>query len=609
MARQSAPTEQVTRTGIRIVGRAAAELASAAGAMPLAPPPPRDAVWAARFRVRLRLGSGSPVPALLDAVASALRADWDGCPAVTRDTPFSRPAGRLRGISWDVFGDPGAWRGELVWRHPHPRLAGSAMTTHLVIDEQQQITTLGMVAAADGGVTGVRGIVGVGQSRPPLLDILRSVVSLMPLGDDGEIHVLDNADVEPFVRMVLLDDDRTWPVAVLTPRETGGYLVPPDQIAAELFGIAPLFVIARHSGTFALTDAVGDRRLSAYWGALRVYRPEFSCADRSDDHWLLMRDRLEDPLERASLLGSVALSTRDRIVPLEGVAARREAAVVGTVVLSREDRAEVEPQVRSLPPAAEPTASLSGITPVTLDVGPALADLPAVIAELAMQMHELAGAVSHLVGINARLGDEIARLRTATAIRATGSQAIERRLERIQAVISPESDGDDVMTSPVPTSADGDEDEIDSLPTLLDAVRQAATDDSDALLILDSAEVSAANSPFVDVDRAAAVLQAVAYVSRRRQEGGLGSGLRAAFRELGLDYRAQIGKSTSDKLRQQYRFLAPNGETHDCYEHIAVGSTYDPRYCLRIYFTSRAPSEPRFVIGHVGRHLTVMSST
>lgn len=40
-----------------------------------------------------------------------------------------------------------------------------------------------------------------------------------------------------------------------------------------------------------------------------------------------------------------------------------------------------------------------------------------------------------------------------------------------------------------------------------------------------------------------------------------------------------------------------------------LGNTYDPRRCLRIHFTSRAPMETRFVIGHVGRHLEVLTTT
>jgi hypothetical protein len=248
------------------------------------------------------------------------------------------------------------------------------------------------------------------------------------------------------------------------------------------------------------------------------------------------------------------------------------------------------------------------VTPAApLELVATLGELPTAIGQLAMQVRDLAGVVGHLVTINAQLADEIARLRTATAIRASGTQSLERRLARIESGLFPEADTEE-QTPAVP--ADEGEDEREAMPTLLDTVRQAASEYSDALLMLDSAEVSAADSPFTDVDRVAAVLQAMAYVSRRRQEGGLGTGLRAAFQELGVDYRSQIGRTTSDKLRQQYRFAGPDGTIHECHEHIAIGGgTYDPRHVLRIYFTSRAAAEPRFVVGHVGRHLTVMSST
>jgi hypothetical protein len=85
--------------------------------------------------------------------------------------------------------------------------------------------------------------------------------------------------------------------------------------------------------------------------------------------------------------------------------------------------------------------------------------------------------------------------------------------------------------------------------------------------------------------------------------------LREAFRELGIDYRGGIAANTPERLRQQYRVAGPDGKTYACEEHIVLGNGYDPRRCLRIYFTSRAPLEARFVIGHVGRHFEILSST
>ena len=599
MAPQS-PRETVTSTGIRIVGAAAAELVARAASIQLEPPASKDLLWLARFRARPRLGTGSAVPAILQALSDRLRADWDACPAVTRDTPFQRPASRFQGISWDVVGQAGAWRGELVWRHPHPVLAGTPCTTHLVIDEQQQVTTIALATAADGGMSGVRGIVGAGQSRPALLDALRQVAMLSSDGWDGTPQVLAELDVAPFVRDVMLSDTRSWPVAVLAPLEAGGFIVPPEELAADLFGIAPLYVMERHSCTFRLTDAIGDRRLSAYWGALRVYKPEFSCADRSDDHWLLMRDRLDDPFERAALLGQLGQFAVNRLAPIEGVQARRKAMEKPVAPIVPAVAAPVAPSVEILAPTI--AAPLAPAFPV--EITGALAELPAAMQLLAAQLGDLSGTISHLVSVNAQLADEVARLRTATAIRATTSNAVERRLGGIEAMLRPDTD--------VPADeaeAQRTDEETDAGPTLVDVVRQAGSEYGDALLMLESAETTAADSPYADVDRVGVVLQAMAYVARRRQEGGLDGGLRAAFQELGIDYRSGVAKTTSEKLRRQYRFTGPDGREYDCPEHIALGSTYDPKHCLRIYFTSRAPSEPRFVIGHVGRHFTVMTST
>ncbi len=612
---------------MRIVGSAAAALVAQAASIQLQPPPPTDILWAARFRARPRLGGGSAVPAILQSLSEVLHASWDACPPVTRDTPFSRPTGRFHGISWDVIGQVGAWRGELVWRHTHPVLAGTPCTSHLVIDEQQQVTTLTLATAADGGVGGVRGFAGAGQSRPVLIDRLRQAVALAPIGFDDTPQILGESDVAAFVRDVLLSEQRLWPVAVLAPLEGGGYLVPPEQLASELFGLAPLYVLEHHNCTFRLTDELGDRRLSAYWGALRVYRPDFSCADRSEDHWLLLRERVDDPVQRATLLGNLGRFTATRILPIEGVAARREVLERHRVQSERsaamETPAPAPPEPTPPPttspepvsgaessafvpaPVAMPAPSLpvSGVVLPTA-VSESLGALPDVMQRLVGQLADLSGTIAHLVTANARLADEITRLRTATAIRATSSNALERRLDKIDALLRPPTTSTEAEET---VTASEEDEERDSHLSLVDVVRHAADEYSDALLLLDSAETTAADSPYRDTDKLGAVLQAMAYVARRRQEGGLETGLRAAFQELGVDYRSGISKSTSDKLRRQYQFTGPGGVVYECPEHIAIG--VNPRHLLRIYFTSRATSEPRFVIGHIGRHLEVMTTT
>lgn len=600
MSRSASPIEQITSTGIRIVGRAAADLAAQSRALAPTPPGPADLLWTARFRARPRTGGGSAVPAILTVLGDVLRAEWDACPAVTRDHPFSRPFDRLHGVTWDGMGEAGAWTGELLWRHRHPTMPAIACTTHLLVEEQQAVTTLTLSVAADGGLPGVRGTVGAGQARSPLLDPLRAALLLTADGFDGTPTLLGELEVEPFVRKVLLGETRSWPVAVLAPLEQGGFLLQPDQLATALFGIAPLYVLERHTCTFRLTDAIGDRRLSAYWGALRVYRPDFSCADRSEDHWLLLRERVDDPLELASLLGKVGRFAAERHAPISGLAERRE-------TLTRKAHSALV----TTPPAAAPAAAAAtgsaaaGVGPaIPAEVTETLSYLRAATDGLTNQLRDLAGTIAHLATTNALLSDEIGRLRTTTAIRGAGSRAVERQLAAIESLLRP-------APEPVDEGAESRErEEAEAGPSLVEVVRQASSEYGDWLLILETAERTAEHSPYEDVERVAAVLQAMAQVARRRQEGGLETGLRAAFQEFGIDYRGGISKSTSERLRRQYLFTAPEGRELECGEHIALGGkTYDPKHCLRIYFTSRAPGESRFVIGHIGRHLTNMTTT
>ncbi len=599
MPRSSHPREQLTATGIRIVGQAAAELVQQARGT-LSPPPPGDILWIARMLARPRLGHGSPIPAMLQVVTKAIRADWDACPDLTREGPVTRPAGRFHGASWQTDGDVGSWRGELLWRHPHPILAGIPCTTQLVIDEQQSRVTVTLAVATEGGLIAVRGPAGAGQLRPKLLDLLRKAVTLTADGQGDGIRWLDEDEIEPFVRDVMLGEQREYPVAVLAPREDGGYLVEPELIAGELFGLAPLHVMTSHSCTFRLTDAVGDRRLSAYWGALRVYRQEFSCADSSTDHWLLMRDRIEDPVERAALVGRIAQAAVARLCPVDGVASRRAAAAAR--------------HARSVPadPLSTPTSS-----PTTVDAdadaeptwhaaagdeGTVPRPSSAWFDLVSRQLADLGGTLAHLAATQERLADELSLLRTATAVRAGELGAVDRRLAEFEQLLRPDEPLDEAREEPSAESAD-------PTPQLVDFVREAAGEYIDHLLVLDSAERAARESPYEDPSRVAAVLEAMAQVSQRRQEGRLATGLRAAFQEVGIDYRSGIADSTSDRLRRQYRFVDPDGREFDCFEHIAIGGTYNPRRCLRIYFSSKAPAESRFVIGHVGRHLQVITST
>ncbi len=587
--------ELITATGWRLVGPAARLVSEAAAAGLDAPRRGEDVLYAAHFLLRPRIGT-NVVSAALSVLNRALaRVRRDERP-LDRETGASEVSGRFHAVQWQVASSSERWVGELLWRHTHPTVRGVACTTHVVLSEQPGVATMTVRAGVAGGVPAVHGLVGAGQAHPAFLAELNRVVRLVFDGGVGDPRTLGEHDIEPFVANVLLADTRAHPVAVLSPTEGGDYLVPPAQLAEELLGLAHLYVIDRHPTTFRLSDALGDRRLSCYWGALRAYLPDFSCADSPDHHPVLVDDRVVDPVVRAQLRGLLARGGSHRVPAPVGVDALREPPGAPP---ERHGPAAGARAAAERPAAAGGVAAPAGDAG---DVAPAEA-----WGAVTRRLDDIAASTARLVETSASLLDEIVRLRTTNLVRGATAAGLEQRIGRLERFLRERFAAEAVAPPPAEPAA---EDEVEAAEdTLATVVRQAAVTHAEELLILDDAVRAAEDSPYVDVDRAAVVLDAMALVARRRQAGTLGGSLRDAFRELGIDYRRGVSAATPGRLRRQYAARLAGGETVDCEEHIALGATYDPRYCLRIYFTSRAPAEPRFVIAHVGRHLDVMTTT
>lgn len=479
---------------------------------------------------------------------------------------------------------------------------------------------------ADGGVNALGGLVGAGQARPTWLSTLARDCRLVASWGETTPVCLDEQNIGEFVGDVLFADSREWPVIVLSAFEQGGYVVPPEALADELLGLARVYYLGNHATSFRLTDLLGGKELSCFWGATRVYLPRFSCADPGLEHPLLFPDDLLDPASRAELVGELAVGLRSSVPIAEGIAARRArrsrprsvTSAVGTPAIgaseaspsapavttpdknSSEDEAN-SPQPQSPTPLSAPADS-SVATP-----GNAAADaIAAAIGAVAAQLEVLAGAITNLTAANRELFDEVAQLRTGSAVRLASIASIERRIERIDTFMLNEVPR---LLARSPEGAPDIESEQEERTALIDIVRQASARHTDALLFLESAEGSAIDSPYEDVDRVAKVLDAMADIARRRQHGTLGLPVRQAFRDYGIDYRSTISETTPGKQRAQYQLADRSGQIYACLEHIVLGSSHDPRYCLRIYFTSRAPLEPRFVIGHVGRHFDVITTS
>ena len=627
-------------TGWRVVGRGAERVvervAVAVGAR-VAPGDVADTLYALQCTMDRTIRARPAVERVLDALTDEVRRAWPDCPRLLRDSEVEHPPSRFGGARYVVSSESGnEWLGEIVWRAPHPIVAGAAITTRVLLEEKPLFTRLGVRVTADAGAESVRGFVGAGQAQPAFLLALRR--DLKPYWQGGPLtaHALRSGEVEDFVVSTLQSPSRDVPVAVLSPREDGSYVVDPEDLSWDLLGRARLYVIHDHRLTFELSDEVGDRAMSCYWGAARCYFPGWSRHDDPRDHPLLVADRLADPIMRARWLGEIGIwaGVRTKLPPVREAALEPDNAKpsVAGAVPAGSPRQKVEPAAspvlaaeRAHGQGAAPPGTPIQLAPVlsdaaadALDIEGHSSDKAQGIAELMPLLEILIQDVRGLGSLVGQLSDEVERLRTISAVRSSSTSAIERRLGRLEDILDhvfPRAGGIAEPGAPGaaspngPASSDEMAEDDEGRPGLVEVIQGAAETYADAVVFLDSAFSSAADSPYEDPERVRAVLEAMAMVARRRRDGVLGTSLREAFADLGIDYRPAIAKTTSARMREQYRFVQRDGELVEAEEHVVLGNTYDPRRCLRVYFSSRVPNEPRFVIGHVGRHFNVKSTT
>jgi hypothetical protein len=428
--------------------------------------------------------------------------------------------------------------GELVWRHAHPVRAGRSCTTHVIVREQGSRVTVAVRVAPDEHERSGRAAADIPHLRPAFLRTLARTTRLTCDGSLTGAAFVEEHEVDPTLVDFLLSETRQLPVVVLAPLESGGYLIEPEALADELLGIAHLRVLATHPCTFRLTDALGDRRLSAYWGAMRAYLPRFSCADDARRHPLLRRDEVTDPVLRAFLIGRLAA---------EGAAATRWPSGITRREIPDAKAVAAPPPAEAQPPSA-PAVVLDGPT-----------------AAVPVDLTEVLGQLSSLVAVHQRIADELEQMRATLAVRSAGTAALDRRLASLERLLAAHLAPPPSAEVAEPTVAAPDEREPAESPAALqDVVRQSGEQDADALVFLEEAERSALDSPYEDPERVRAILDAMALVARRRQEGKLGRSLKDSFRELGVEYRGGIAEGTSQGLREQYRFRGPRGEEIRC---------------------------------------------
>lgn len=492
--------------------------------------------------------------AFLDACVAWL--GLDSSQPLSWETPSNHTLDGGRILRWAPFTQAnGSSLADIVVHAPDPLDRGLQWSTHVTYVTTTSAT--GQVQRQLYIRVGTDGGAGNGAPppvRPPRL-LSELDVPFTLVSSDGPLQriptQLEAGTLDAFVRFVLCDPARTMPVLLLTELPDGGYVLPPEQFASEVFGLGLCFML-RHADTFALSDAVGGHARSVFLGSARAYLPGFHLEADPFQHPLVLARALALPGERRRLVQRLA-----------EVSVQRPLSDSALVERLRDDRAaeySKRPDASDALKAAESGSELDR------------AQLVSLVRDFEDALKQSEG---ELMRLRERLSETRQNLdseRAHTRLLRTTLAALKER----QPIAKPASD--------VPES-------------VLEAVERAQAMYADALRLLPSAFSSARESEFPDPETAWKYLKSLGEVGRRRQDRALGRQLAEVFVDLGVDYTPG---STDSAYKTPYVF--PDGSHEiECPDQLRRGS--NPDTGLRIYFSSS--DDGGFVIGHVGRQIEI----
>ncbi|MDB4909137.1 MAG: hypothetical protein JWO05_3921 [Gemmatimonadetes bacterium] len=496
-------------------------------------------------------------------VSNALR-DWIGDRWPTSKGWFSTTEpGSIRSADgsifrWEPFVDQQRQLIDFTWRHPHANDRAISWSTRVTFAVLPSRTYVSIRVSNTGPALGHPGC--LPTTRPRLLISLAERFTLFERGVRVSMAPLplSETDIASFVRYELYDPKRRYPIALLSPDAHGNFVLDPLQFGRDLLGLAKTYVAMTPESTFALTDELGRRELSCFQGALRIYFPEFTRSADPFRHPLLLPRRLAISRERLRLAQALSALTIRRFDEEPSITVLRDERAIAL-----EAKREV----------------------LVVELASAHA------AAKARQDYE------HLADLYSRENETLQREVESLHEQL---QELSHKVAGLQFALSRQSEG----------SMEPLEDEFEFEPEdVLDSVEQAAALYGAHLLVLATAGESAQQSPFARPREVLNALRMLSEVAALVNEVALGRPLREEFAARGLDYRGGIARTTSKKLRRQYLFTDGEFE-YPCEEHLCLGSgSYDPADCLRIYINTKLRPGGRFVVGHVGRHLDVISTS
>ena len=397
-------------------------------------------------------------------------------------------------------------------------------------------------------------------TRPRLVSLLgdpfTAVRGAIPVSAMPRILRADH--VEDFVRWELLDSTRKHPVMLVSPISVGQYAIPLDTLRREFASLAEVVAIERPETTFAVTEVLQGPSLSCFNGAVRVYMPGLRADSDPFQHPLWTLGRVRDQPTRMRVAFRLSATTAREFSPDQRLNVLRDERALAAEVRRR----RLEEQLAVARKGASDSMAFDAIVD---DYERENRGLKARVATLEEEREDL-------------------EKRNAGLLYALQS-----------------AQGAD--------SAPGELEHDFEPGDVFEAVEYAQTMFGEEILILDTALESAKESPYA---RPGEVWQALCQIRDLvlvRRNGPLGKGLRDFFKERGEDYASAIAPTSSAAIRQQYRFQQGKHQ-YCCEEHLRLGGGGDPANNLRIYLNTDLGQEPknRVVVGHVGRHLDVLST-
>jgi hypothetical protein len=443
------------------------------------------------------LGFEDPPVDAFDRVVEAT-ARWVGSFHADRDgTLLSAEAGRWAPepgvqVTWERDGtaDGSAFLWALSWCRPDPEDQDARWVTEV----QAARTPERCEAAVRISRERRGGGVGPATSRFPrpvlvntLLGSLRATADGRRLRDEAEVVPASRADA---LAELLLRPDRRLPVVAIT--NSFGADAPaahPGRLAQLLAGLAHVFRLRDRPATLALTERLGDKRLSVYGGAVRLWWPGFDRAAEPRAHPLFLEGHIREMAEEG-------LDLAERLL-LELAAAHAEVPPLRAI------RAEVR-------------------------------------AALGSERKRRRQALKEAVGSDWHA--ELERcLRSEEALRAEVADLRSRLAAAEAARAAPPA-----PQAPPPTT---EEPRISSVRAAVEAAREECRH----LVFLEDALESASKSPYEQPHRALEALRRLDEVARRYRDRDLGGGFKAAFQDVGLHYRSDVSPTARGLYPDQYR--------------------------------------------------------